>query len=69
MKDVGSWRCQKYFLCLLTTGRLMGVTVNPLQRPFLHNLILNKNVSVEVVTAAALPIIFYLSLHTSRAST
>jgi hypothetical protein len=27
MKDVGSWRCQKNFLCILTTGRLMGVTV------------------------------------------
>ena len=29
MKDVGSWRCQKKFLCILTTGRLMGVTVMP----------------------------------------
>jgi hypothetical protein len=27
MKDIGSWRCQKKLLCLLTTGRLMGVTV------------------------------------------
>jgi hypothetical protein len=26
-KDVGSWRCQKNNLRLLTTGRLMGVTV------------------------------------------
>ncbi len=27
MKDIGSWRCQKKLLCILTTGRLMGVTV------------------------------------------
>jgi hypothetical protein len=27
MKDVGSWRCQKKILCILTTGQLMGVTV------------------------------------------
>lgn len=26
MKDVGSWRCQKILLGILTTGRLMGVT-------------------------------------------
>jgi hypothetical protein len=29
MKDVGSWRCQKNFLCILTTDRLMGVAVMP----------------------------------------
>jgi hypothetical protein len=27
MKDVGSLRCQKTLLGILTTGRLMGVTV------------------------------------------
>ncbi len=27
MKEIGSSRCQKNDLCLLTTGRLMGVTV------------------------------------------
>jgi hypothetical protein len=26
MNDVGSWRCQKILLGILTTGRLMGAT-------------------------------------------
>jgi hypothetical protein len=32
MNDVGSWRCQKILLGILTTGRLMGVTVMRVMR-------------------------------------
>ena len=32
MNDVGSSRCQKILLGILTTGRLMGVTVTPIRK-------------------------------------
>ncbi len=31
MKEIGSSRCQKKLLCLLTTGRLMGANNGPIR--------------------------------------